>query len=184
MGLAPEQKRVCVVVTVTVPTVSRLCPSEFVVFGERRPQGPPPEGIVLTAGAVCGGRRCRVERPLSAEVQVWLSSESTETRETVSELGGHEIVEDRVDGGVDVGHDTTEVEQVVVDLDVEGEDGLFWRHDDPECKGAERHQAYEEREYHGSKHHHHLFPVPVHFVLGRACAVVAVAVTRVTQATE
>lgn len=42
------------------------------------------------------------------------SSASAETLETVTELRGHQVVQDRVDGGVGVLHDAGEVEEAVV----------------------------------------------------------------------
>lgn len=85
-------------------------------------------------------------------MQIWptIAPESTEPHESIAELGGHEVVEDRVDGGVDVDHDSGEVEQVVVRLDVEREHCFLWCHDDPEGEGAEGHQTHEEGQNHGA----------------------------------
>lgn len=96
--------------------------------------------------------------------QATFGSEATETQETVAEFGGHEVVQDGIDGGVDVGHDATEVEDVVVGL--QSQDGFLRCHDDPEGESAEGHEADEERQHHGAKHQHHLLPVPQNAVLG------------------
>lgn len=70
----------------------------------------------------------------------------------MSELGRHEIVQDRIDGGVGVLHDTRKVEENVVSLDSQALDSI-WENDDPEGEDAKGKQTEEKRENHSSQHH-------------------------------
>ena len=166
MGLASQQKTFSVACPVTVPAVGRMCSPDSTVFIKWRPQRLLPEGVLQHTGAVsgCGCGNC-VECSPSTEMkfQAPFGSDATESQETVPELGGHEIVQDWIDGGIDVGHDATEVQDVVVGL--QSKDVFLRCHDDPEGESAEGHKADEERQHHGAKHHHYLLPVSENTVL-------------------
>lgn len=70
----------------------------------------------------------------------------------MSELRRHEIVQDRVDGGVGVLHDSREVEENVISLNSQTLQSI-WENDDPEGKDAKGKQTEEKRENHSSQHH-------------------------------
>lgn len=72
--------------------------------------------------------------------------------EAGAELGAHQVVEDGVDGGVEVDHDAAEVEDVVVVLDAEPLHRLVRDDDDPEDEDAEGYEAEEEAEDDGAEH--------------------------------
>ena len=119
--------------------------------------------VVLAAAARrCGARRRRrVERALPAEVtQQPLAPagprEAERLEESRPELGRHDVVEDRVDGRVEVEHHPAEVEGVVVGLHAETLHVLVGRQDDPQREEAERQQADEEEDDHRAQHGHHL----------------------------
>lgn len=82
-----------------------------------------------------------------------------QSQETTPELGAHHIVEYRVDRRVDVEHDPAEIQQDVVVLDAQVDDGAGGHHDDPQGKRTEGQQTDEEGGHYGTQHHHHLFPV-------------------------
>lgn len=76
------------------------------------------------------------------------SAASAETLESVAEFRGHQVVQDRVDGGVGVLHNAREVEETVVSFHAEDLNGVG-EDDDPDGEDAERKQAEEERQDHG-----------------------------------
>lgn len=110
--------------------------------------------VVTDGGVVEGGVAVRVLPPDPTSLP---QEHSYERR---AELGGGHVVEDRVDGGVDVVHDAAEVEEVVVDVDAQGVDGLMGDGHDPEEEYTQRHQTQEEEEDYRGQHHDHLPPRP------------------------
>lgn len=80
----------------------------------------------------------------------------TETGESFAKLGGHEIVEYRVHGRIEVQHDAAEVEQTVVASQADVVQRLLCAEDDPQGEHSERQQADEEGEHNGAEHEDHL----------------------------
>ena len=85
---------------------------------------------------------------------------SEDSPEPVSEPGGHRVVEDGVDCGVDVEHEAAEVEDVEVKLGVDVVEYLVGRDDDPHGEDLEGEEAGEEEEDDRAEHHHDLPPAP------------------------
>jgi len=77
--------------------------------------------------------------------------------EPLSEPGGHGVVEDRVDGGVDVEHQTREVQEVVEQLHVYMFMDLVRRYDHPYGQNLEGKKTGKE-EYDNSAQHPHYLP--------------------------
>lgn len=72
------------------------------------------------------------------------AAHAAQAREAVAELGRHQVVQDGVDGRVEVEHDAAEVEQVVVALDAQRRHRLRGHDDDPQGERPERQQTQEE----------------------------------------
>ena len=129
-------------------------------FGGRRRHGRVAAGAsaaVAVAVAVAARRGGRVERALAAEMaqqSLAVPRQSQRFEEGRPELGRHDVVQDGVDGRVEVEHDPAEVEprepghRVVRDV-------LVRRQDEPQRQHPERHQADEEE-------HHHRTQLPNH----------------------
>ena len=83
---------------------------------------------------------------------------SEDSPEPVSKPGGHRVVEDGVDGGVDVEHEAAEVEDVEVKLGVDVVEYLVGRDDDPHGEDLEGEEAGEEEEDDGDEHDDDLAP--------------------------
>lgn len=128
--------------------------------------------VALEAGRRAGGgggaaarvRRRRGHRALAAQVPVGprAAAQAAQPPEPVAELGRHQVVQDRVQGGVDVHHDPAEEQQQVEVLDADQLHDVVVgrRQDDPQDERAERQQAQEERRDHRAQHEHHLPAVP------------------------
>lgn len=85
-----------------------------------------------------------------------LAPQPADTLEAVSELGGHQIVQNRVDGRVEVQHDSAEVKDVVVPLHTQAVH-LFRGHEyEPEGEDPERDETDEEQEDYSAQHEDHL----------------------------
>lgn len=112
--------------------------------------------------------RRRVERAVAQEAAPAVSakerhlaaSEAADPREARAELWRHEVVQDGVDGRVEVVHRAAEVEYVEVLLDAQIEDRLVADEDDPECESPEGQQAEEEQQHDGAEHEHDLPAAP------------------------
>ncbi len=124
---------------------------------------------VLVMAGRCGsggraGRGCRIEGALSAQMsEKSLPSagpvESERFEEGRPEFGGHDVVEDGIDGGIEVEHDSTKVEHVVVRLGSHHLDVLVRRQDEPQREDLEGQEADEEEDDHRAQHRHHLSSV-------------------------
>lgn len=78
--------------------------------------------------------------------------------EALSELGRHDVVQDGVDGGVDVEHDPREVEEQVEGFHINDIENIDLQSHDPQGEDLEGQHAREEEADHGEQHCHHLFP--------------------------
>ena len=74
--------------------------------------------------------------------------------------GGHRVVQDRVDGGVDVEHQAAEVEDVEVELEVDMVEYLVGGDDHPHGQHLEGEETGEEEEDDRAEHHDDLPPAP------------------------
>ena len=72
------------------------------------------------------------------------ATHAAQTRKAVAELGRHQVVENRVDGRVEVDHDAAEIKQVVVALNAQRHHRLRRNDDDPQGQRPERQQTQEE----------------------------------------
>ena len=111
------------------------------------------------------GRRCRrrVERTLTAQVaqQPFAVPRKAEGfQEGRPKFGRHDVVQDGIDGRVDVEHDATEIEHVVVGLGPDVFYLLGAAQNNPQREYAKWQQAQEEEDDHGSQHGHYLASRP------------------------
>lgn len=74
----------------------------------------------------------------------------------MAEFGRHQIVEDGVDGGVEVEHNATQIQEAVVGVDADIMDCVAISDYYPQSENAKREEASEERHDHGHQHQHHL----------------------------
>ena len=72
--------------------------------------------------------------------------------EPLSELGGHQVVEDGVDGGVDVEHDAAKVEEEVEGLNVNHLKEVDGESHDPEGEDLEWEHARKKDGHHDHQH--------------------------------
>lgn len=91
---------------------------------------PPPE-VGMIAAAV--GRASGVSASFLRRFLLFLPvrTEAAKPEESLPELRGHQIVENWIDGGVQVEHHPAEVEQGEVTLDAKVEDHFDWDDQDP-----------------------------------------------------
>ena len=131
--------------------------------------GHPLDELVLAAGRGRMGGRARrggrVEGALAAQVaQEPLAPpgprEPEGFEEGRPEFGGHDVVEDGIDGGIEVEHDSTKVEHVVVRLGSHHLDVLVRRQDEPQGEDLEGQEADEEEDDDRAQHGHHLATGP------------------------
>ena len=101
--------------------------------------------VVAGTGGIAGraGRGRRIERALSAQVsqQTFLPSsprQSERFEEGRPEFGRHDVVQDGIDGRIEVEHDAAKVQRVVISFDAHRFHLLVRRQDDPQRKNAER----------------------------------------------
>lgn len=111
------------------------------------------------------GRGCRIEGALSAQMsEQSLPSagpvESERFEEGRAEFGGHDVVQDGINGRIEVEHDSTKVEDVVISLDAEVFNVFVRRQDEPQGENAEGQEADEEEDDNRAQHRHHLAPGP------------------------
>lgn len=78
--------------------------------------------------------------------------------ETLSELGGHDVIEDGIDGRVDVEHDAGKVEHDVKRLDGDDVHYLDLQGDDPQREDLKGQHAGEEEDDDGGQHCDNLLP--------------------------
>ncbi|KDR21337.1 hypothetical protein L798_03970 [Zootermopsis nevadensis] len=83
-------------------------------------------------------------------------SQPAHTHESVSKLRGHQIVEDWVDGRVEIQHGSTKVQDVVVTLYAEAMNLLRGHKYEPDGKYPEGNETDKERENDGAQHEDHL----------------------------
>lgn len=76
--------------------------------------------------------------------------------EAPPELWWHQVVQDRIDGRVQVDHDPGRVQYDVVVLEAQVQERVFRDQYDPHGEHAEREQAHEERQDDGGQHEDHL----------------------------
>ncbi|CAD1475321.1 unnamed protein product, partial [Heterotrigona itama] len=119
---------------------------------------PPPE-LGMIAAAV--GRASGVSASFLRRFLLFLpvGTKAAKPEESLPELRGHQIVQNWVDGGVQVEHHPAEVEQGEVTLDTEVDDHFDWDDQDPKRQRSKWQQAQEETEHHCAEHQHHLFAV-------------------------
>lgn len=79
-----------------------------------------------------------------------------ELLETLTELGRHQVVENRIDGRVQVQHDPAEVQQVVVGLHAQTLHVFVRCNDDPQGEHAKGQEAGEECHYDSAQHENDL----------------------------
>lgn len=86
---------------------------------------------------------------------------STEPQKSIPKFSGHKVIEDGIDCRVEVEHHPAKIDNTVVTLITEGNDGLndgLWRVDyDPEGQCSEGKKTDEKAENHRSQHQDHLF---------------------------
>lgn len=111
------------------------------------------------AGVVRCQRGRSGQRTLPVQVVLVFRLETQQFAKAVSELGRHQVVEYRVHCRVQVQHDATEVQQVVILLDADAVDHFGRFYDNPQRQRSERQQTQEERHNYRSQHHDHLPPV-------------------------
>ena len=63
-----------------------------------------------------------------------IRAQTTNPEKTFPEFRGHQIVEDRINGRVQIEHHSTEIEQGEVALDTKVEDYFNWNDQDPKCQ--------------------------------------------------
>lgn len=89
-----------------------------------------------------------------------VSTQAEEPAEAFPELGRYGIVQDWIDGRVDVEHDTTKIEEVVEYLQAHMRLDGTWRRDNPQDEDSIWQEAKEKAEHHGHEHEDHLPPCP------------------------
>lgn len=83
-------------------------------------------------------------------------SQSERFEESRAEFGRHDVVQNRIDGRIEVEHDTTEIQSVIVSFNTHRLHLLVGRQDDPQRENAERQQTNEEESHYGAQHGNHL----------------------------
>lgn len=72
-------------------------------------------------------------------------------------LGRHQIVENRIDGRVEVEHNAARVQNAVIVVQFHAHQVIAGRQNYPQDEDAERQQAQEEGHHHRDQHGDHLF---------------------------
>lgn len=110
-------------------------------------------------GCVCGIcvlHWCRAAFKALTLVHVPPPFAATQFPEALSEFRRHQIVQNGIDGRIQVEHDATEVQAIVVAFEAESLHHFIGHNDDPQCEYAKRNEAKEKGQNHRAKHEHHL----------------------------
>lgn len=118
---------------------------------------PPEVGMIAAAVGGASGAGASFLRRFLLFLPV--GTEAAEPEESLPELRGHQVVQDWIDGGVQIEHHPAEVEQGEVTLDAKVDDHFDRDDQDPKRECSKRQQTQEETEHHCAEHQHHLLPV-------------------------